>query len=158
MAEGQPYFMILLILSVAVSFVFPVMTVIHAPYSYLGIVAVGFGIIMDLWSSSLFVKSKTTVSPYGSPTSLVISGPFRISRNPMYLGMAAMLAGIAILLGTLVAFAFPIIFILIIEVRLIPEEERKMEKIFGEQYRDYKSKTVDMITLWLMSRKIIAGM
>ena len=140
MAEGEPYFLILLILSVALSFVFPTMTVIHAPYSYLGIVAVGFGLLMDLWSSSLFVKSKTTVSPHGSPTSLVTSGPLRMSRNPMYLGMAAMLAGIAIVLGTLVTFVFPAIFISIVEVRLIPDEEKKLERVFGEQYRDYKGK------------------
>ena len=88
MAEGQPYFMILLILSVGLNFVIPIMTVIHAPYTYFGIMIIGFGVVMDLWSSSLFLRSKTTVSPYGSPTSLVTSGPFRISRNPMYLGMA----------------------------------------------------------------------
>lgn len=140
MAEGQPYFMILLILSIGLNFVIPIMTVIHAPYTYFGIVVIGFGVVMDLWSSSLFLRSKTTVSPYGSPTSLVTSGPFRISRNPMYLGMAAILSGIAILLGTLVTFAFPVIFIMIIETQLIPDEERKLEKIFGEQYKEYKNK------------------
>ena len=132
--------MILLILSVGLNFVIPIMTVIHAPYTYFGIMIIGFGVVMDLWSSSLFLRSKTTVSPYGSPTSLVTSGPFRISRNPMYLGMAAMLSGIAVLLGTLVTFVFPVVFIMIIETQLIPDEERKLEKIFGEQYKEYKNK------------------
>ncbi len=137
MAEGQPYFVILLILSIVSNFMIPIRTVIYAPYTYFGIVIIGVGIVMDLWSSELFVKNETTVSPYGSPTSLVTSGPFRISRNPMYLGMAAILLGIAVFLGTLVTFAFPVIFIMIIQTRLIPEEERKLENIFGEQYRDY---------------------
>ena len=137
MAEGQPYFVILSILS---NFMIPIRTVIYAPYTYFGIVIIGVGIVMDLWSSSLFVKSKTTVSPYGSPTSLVTSGPFRISRDPMYLGMAAILLGIAVFLGTLVTFAFPVIFIMIIQTRLIPEEERKLDKIFGEQSTEYKNK------------------
>lgn len=139
MAEGQPYFMILLILSVGLNFVFPIMTIINAPYTYFGVAIIGFGIVMDLWSSSLFLQSKTTVSPYGSPTALVTSGPFRISRNPMYLGMAAILLGIAILLGTLVMFAFPVIFVMIIETQLIPDEERKLETTFGEQYKAYKN-------------------
>lgn len=140
MAEGQPYLMILLILSVGLNFIFPIMTVIPAPYTYIGVVIIGFGLIMDLWSSSLFMKSKTTVSPYGSPTALVTSGPFRISRNPMYLGMAAILSGIAILLGTLVTLGSPVLFVIIVETRLIPDEERKMEKIFGDQYRAYKNR------------------
>jgi protein-S-isoprenylcysteine O-methyltransferase Ste14 len=138
MAEGQPYFMICLILSILLNFVFPIQAIIPAPYTYFGVMIICFGIIMDLWSSYLFVKSKTTVSPYGSPTSLVTSGPFRISRNPMYLGMAAMLLGIAILLGSLITFAFPIIFIVIIETRLIPNEEKNLEKTFGKEYEDYK--------------------
>jgi protein-S-isoprenylcysteine O-methyltransferase Ste14 len=58
----------------------------------------------------------------------------------MYLGMAAILLGIAIFLGTLVTFTFPALFIMIIETLLIPDEERKLEKIFGEQYKDYKNK------------------
>lgn len=140
MADGQPYFVILLILSIVSNFVIPIMTIIYAPYTYFGIVIIGVGIAMDLRSSSLFVKRKTTVSPYGWPTSLVTSGPFRISRNPMYLGMAAILLGIAVFLGTLVIFAFPVIFVIIIQTQLIPEEERKLEKIFGEQYKDYKKK------------------
>lgn len=140
MAEGQPYFMILLILSVGLNFIFPIMTVIPAPYTYIGVVIIGFGLIMDLWSSSLFMKSKTTVSPYGSPTALVTSGPFRISRNPMYLGMAAILLGVAILLGTLVTLGFPVLFVMIVETQLIPDEEQKMEKIFGDQYRAYKNR------------------
>lgn len=140
MAEGQPYFMILLILSIGLNFVFPVMTVIHAPYTYIGVPVIGFGIVMDLWSSSLFVKSKTTVSPYGSPTSLVATGPFCISRNPMYLGMICILLGIAFFLGTLVTFLFPFIFWGIVETLLLPNEEKKLEKIFGKEYQDYKSK------------------
>jgi protein-S-isoprenylcysteine O-methyltransferase Ste14 len=138
MSEGQPYFMILLILSIGLSFVFPIATIDHPPYSYFGFVVIGAGIVLDLWSSSLFIKGKTTVSPYGMPTSLVTTGPFRISRNPMYLGMAVILLGVALLSGTLVTFAFPAIFVIIVETQLIPDEERKLEKIFGEQYKEYK--------------------
>ena len=105
-----------------------------------GCLVIGFGIVMDLWSSSLFVKSKTTVSPYGSPTSLVATGPFCISRNPMYLGMICILLGIAFFLGTLVTFLFPFIFWGIVETLLLPNEEKNLEKIFGKEYQDYKSK------------------
>jgi protein-S-isoprenylcysteine O-methyltransferase Ste14 len=140
MADGQSYFIILLILSIWLNFVFPIRTVLYAPFTYFGIIIIGVGIFIGLWSRSLFLKSKTTLSPYESPTSLVTSGPFHISRNPIYLGMAAILLGFAVLLGTLVTFIFPAIFIMIIETLFIPDEERKLEKIFGEQYKEYKNK------------------
>jgi len=138
MADGQTYFLILLALSVWLNFAFPIQTVLYAPYTYFGIAFVGFGIAMCLWSRSLFLEGKTTLSPFESPTSLLTSGPFCISRNPIYLGMAAILLGIAMLLGTLVAFAFPVLFVVIIETLFIPGEEQNLEKIFGERYRKYK--------------------
>ena len=140
MADGQSYFIILLILSIWLNFIFPIRAILYAPYTYFGIIIIGFGIVIGLWSRSLFLKSKTTLSPYETPTSLVTSGPFNISRNPMYLGMAAILLGIAIFLGTLVTFIFPAIFIMIIETLLIPDEERKLENKFGEHYKEYKNK------------------
>lgn len=140
MADGQTYFIILLVLSIGFNVIFPAQAVLYSPYTYLGIAFVGFGIFVALWSRSMFLKNRTTLSPHESPTSLVTSGPFSISRNPMYLGMATILLGIALFLGTAVTFAFPILFIMIIEALLIPGEERKLEKIFGERYRKYKNK------------------
>ena len=130
----------MLILSIWLNSAFPIQAILNPPYTYSGIIIIGFGMAVGLWSRSLFLRSRTTLSPYETPASLVTSGPFSISRNPMYLGMAAMLLGIAILLGTLITFAFPALFITIIETLLIPNEERKMEKIFGGRYRKYKNK------------------
>ena len=72
------------------------------------------------------------------PTSLVTTGPFRYSRNPIYLGMASVLFGVAVLQGTLVAFAFPALFVMVIQFFIIPGKERKLENLFGELYREYK--------------------
>lgn len=74
------------------------------------------------------------------PNFFVISGPFKLSRYPMYLGMMSILLGIAIFLGSLVTFAFPIIFIMIMEKIFIPLEEENLEKKFGNQYIDYKKR------------------
>jgi protein-S-isoprenylcysteine O-methyltransferase Ste14 len=57
----------------------------------------------------------------------------------MYLGMASMLFGVAVVLGTLVAFVFPVVFVALIDFFIIPGEEQKLEKIFGEPYREYKN-------------------
>jgi len=138
MADGQDYFIILLVLSVLLNFVFPVPVFLSPPSTYSGFLIIGFGFVMAFWSRSLFLKNATTLQPSEEPTSLVTSGPFRFSRNPMYLGMASILLGVAVLLGTLVTLVFPIIFIMLIEFFIIPGEERKLEKIFGEPYREYK--------------------
>ena len=138
MADGQDYFIILLILSVLLNFIFPVPAFLSPPFTYFGFLIIGFGFIMALWSRSLFLKNSTTLQLSEAPTSLVTSGPFRISRNPLYLGMASILLGVAVLMGTLVALAFPVIFVTLIEFFIIPGEERMLENLFGEPYWDYK--------------------
>ena len=99
-----------------------------------------FGIILNIWADALFKKRKTTVKPHEKPTSFEISGPFRISRHPMYLGMAAILLGTSIILGSLISFLFPIIFIILMEIMFIRIEEKNLEKVFGKKYLDYKRK------------------
>jgi protein-S-isoprenylcysteine O-methyltransferase Ste14 len=138
MADGQDYFLILLVLSVLLNFIFPVLVFLSPPFTYFGFLIIGFGLVLAFKSRSLFLKNATTLQPSEEPTSLVTSGPYRISRNPIYLGMASILLGVAVLSGTLVTLAFPVIFIVLINFFIIPGEERKMEKIFGESYREYK--------------------
>ena len=138
MADGQDYFIILLVLSVLLNFIFPVLAFLSPPFTYFGFLIIGFGLVLILWSRSLFLKNATTLQPSEEPTSLVTYGPFRISRNPIYLGMASILLGVAVLSGTLLTFAFPVIFVMLIEFSIIPGEERMLEKIIGEPYREYK--------------------
>lgn len=138
MADGQDYFIILLVLSVLLNFAFPVPVFLSPPFTYSGFLIIGFGLVLILKSRSLFLKNATTLQPSEEPTSLVTSGPFRFSRNPIYLGMAAVLLGVAVLSGTLITLAFPVIFVVLIEFFIIPGEERMLGKIFGEPYREYK--------------------
>lgn len=114
--------------------------IIPANYSYLGIFLIAFGVVVNVWSDNLFKKTKTTVKPYEKPTFLITSGPFLFSRHPMYLGMASILLGSAVMLQSLITFIFPFIFIIIMEVLFIPKEEKSLEKVFGKKYLDYKKR------------------
>ncbi len=138
--EIQPptYFAALLLISLATHHLFPEPKVIEPPYAYLGLLAIVFGVVLNLWTDSLFKNSKTTVKPQKMPTSLLISGPFRISRHPMYLGMASILLGEAVVLGSVATFAFPLIFAVMMEALFISKEEENLERAFGEEYLDYK--------------------
>jgi len=74
------------------------------------------------------------------PNFFVASGPFKLSRHPMYLGMMSILLGFAISQGSLIPFVFPVIFIIIMEKQFIPLEEKNLEKKFDNQYIDYKKR------------------
>ena len=131
LADGQGYFLVLLILSIVSHFVFPVRVLLQAPFTWSGFLIIGAGIFLAFRCRALFLRNRTTLSPYESPAVLITTGPFRISRNPVYLAMAAMLFGSAVVMGTLVPFVFTVLFIVIIEVLFIPDEERRLEEIFG---------------------------
>ena len=86
-------------------------------------------------------NNETTYIPDGDPEKLVTSGPFSISRNPIYLGMAGTLLAIAFLMQSLSALLIPILFISIIQNTWIPHEEKKLAEVFGEEWKIYSAKT-----------------
>jgi protein-S-isoprenylcysteine O-methyltransferase Ste14 len=85
--------------------------------------------------------ANTAVSPYSPSTALVTTGPYRLSRNPGYLGMALGYAGIAILSGALWALVALVPTLLLIDRGVIRREERHLERRFGEEYLRYKART-----------------
>ena len=134
------WFFILLILLLGLSLILPFTKVIHPPYNWAGIFFIVFGFVINSWADNLFKKFPTTVKPGQEPTSLITYGPFRFSRHPMYLGMAAILLGTAIVSRSLISFIFPIIFVVMMQKIFIPFEESVMESVFGNKYLYYKKK------------------
>ncbi len=140
------YFWILLLLSIGVHFglifLFDLKKIIPSQYTIIeiifGIILIILGIVFNIWADFLFKKERTTVKPHEKPSKLIVSGPFRFSRHPMYLGMAMILFGLAFLLGSLIVFIFPIIFMILMELLFISIEEKNLEKIFINKYIDYK--------------------
>lgn len=138
--QPPAYFFASLILLIGLHFAFPLMRLIVTPYRYLGAILIVFGVSLNLWTDSLFKKHETTVKPYETPTYLEVSGPFRITRHPMYLGMVSILLGIAVGLGSLVPMIVPVLFVIVAEVMFIPFEEENLTQTFKEEYLDYKRK------------------
>ena len=138
--QPPAYFFISLLFSIGLYFVLPSTKAMATPCRYMGVVLIGLGVVLNLWTDALFKKHKTTVKPYKKPTHLGISGPFRLSRHPMYLGMVAILLGVASALGPLITLLVPILFVIVMEVMFIPFEEKNLEQAFGKEYLDYKKK------------------
>ena len=86
-----------------------------------------------------FKKQKTTVNPISieNASSLVVSGIFKQTRNPMYLGMSFVLLGLTFKFNVIGGLLFTGIFMLFITIFQIKPEEVAMEKLFGQEWKDY---------------------
>ncbi len=87
-----------------------------------------------------FRAANTPIKPFDTPSSIVITGPFRFSRNPMYLAMLLVLFGGAVAWGTLSPFFFPPLLAWLLTIGFIRVEEASMGRSFGSEYEDYKGR------------------
>jgi protein-S-isoprenylcysteine O-methyltransferase Ste14 len=93
-------------------------------------------------ASAFFVlhRHKTPFNPYKATTRIVQNGPYRFSRNPMYLSLALLLAAAALLVNAFSFVLATILFVVIISRGVIQPEETYLEKKFGDDYRTYTTK------------------
>lgn len=135
----DPYsFNLLIPLSIGLHFIFPIQILIHSPLRYSGLGAIFLGMAINIRAVVQLRKMYTSVQFDETPTQLVTDGPFQISRNPIYLGGVMVLIGIAIFLGSLITFFFPVILFLILDRIYIPHEESQMKELFGADYIEYQ--------------------
>lgn len=106
----------------------------------LGWLAVGVGLVLFAWTLWTFVRHRTTVNPYGAATALCTSGPFRFSRNPIYLGDWFILFGVSLLLNTVWPLVFAPLIWIMIRFGVIRNEEAHLEARFGDAYRNYTAR------------------
>jgi protein-S-isoprenylcysteine O-methyltransferase Ste14 len=121
-------------------FIFPVFEVISVPWNLLGLLPLAVGVVIDYNADALFKRARTTVQPFRESSVLVTRGPFRISRNPMYLGFVLFLLGVAFLLGSLTPFGVIPMFISWIQIQFICVEEQMLAEQFGQDWLEYKAK------------------
>lgn len=102
-----------------------------------GFVFIALGIGVAFSALGIFRKTKTTTVPHETPSTLVTSGPYRFTRNPMYVGLTLVYLGVAgarleiwpaILLPVLLAY---------INFVVIPVEEQNLRGVFGDAYQQY---------------------
>jgi protein-S-isoprenylcysteine O-methyltransferase Ste14 len=98
------------------------------------------GVGLSFYAAAIFAARDTTTKPFGQPTAFVSMMPYTFTRNPMYVGLTTILFGFAVLFGSPVMLAAPIVFLLVIDRMVIPKEGDTMDRLFGQQYRDYKSR------------------
>jgi protein-S-isoprenylcysteine O-methyltransferase Ste14 len=135
------YLLIALVVMVALHFVFPAYQIIPTPWKLLGIFPLVLGVAVNVVADGLFHKANTTVKPGEESTVLVTTGPFRLSRNPMYLGFVLILVGIAILLGSLTPWVIVPIFGVLLDRQFVAAEEQMLNAKFGDVWQQYAKST-----------------
>ena len=126
-----------IVLQIILLFSFPISVDMS---SLLGLILILSGISLVFVSFRFMRKMKTTFIPNGTPEVLISSGPFKFSRNPIYLGMLTILVGVAFLMSSLSAIIIAIVFGIIINFTWIAHEEKKLHELFSEDWENYSSK------------------
>jgi len=104
-----------------------------------GAVLFAVGAVIAGWGLVLFRKARTTTVPGKSSAQLVTSGPYRFTRNPMYVGLTLAYLGEAGLLRQIWPAILLPLTIAYVNWTVIPVEEAKLEEVFPDAYRQYRS-------------------
>jgi protein-S-isoprenylcysteine O-methyltransferase Ste14 len=120
--------------------VLPLARVIPAPWFNLGLLPGFAGVLLILWSLALFVRRGTPAKPFTESTALLLEGPYRVTRNPIYLGLTLILVSVAMFLGTLSPWLPVISFVLIVRRQFVLREEALLRARFGAEYEAYCSR------------------
>lgn len=111
-----------------------------APWRTVGLVLIAAWLGLFVSSLTRFWAAGTSVLPVRPSTALVVAGPYRLTRNPMYLGMLLLYAGIACWLGLVWPLLLAPLLVWVMQRAVIQREERYLERKFGEAYRQYRAR------------------
>ena len=133
-----PVWLLLGLISIfALNELYPMIRFTSLIFQVLGGVVIVVGLLLLVTANGLFVRAGTDVIPFRNVSSLVTTGIYRFTRNPMYLGMAAVLLGCALTVGVVPALLVPLAFVVIVEARFIRPEEQMLRELFAEEYPAY---------------------
>ena len=103
----------------------------------LGAALLAAGVVLNVWADRLFRREGVGVCPFSPAPRLVRSGPYRITRNPMYLGMVFLGAGLALATGMPHNLVSPAVFAVWLHVRYVLPEEAFLRASLGAPYEEY---------------------
>ena len=98
------------------------------------------GLLFDGMAAGLFRRRGTAVEPWKPSTALIVEGPYRFTRNPIYLGFAVTFVGLAIAMDSWVALLMLLPCIAVVDRFVIQREERYLAARFGANYEAYRQK------------------
>lgn len=107
---------------------------------YIGLAITFVGFLFGIGALVEFRKARTTLDPHGSATQLVISGIYRFTRNPIYLGFLLMVIGLPLNSGLYWGIVLAPFYVVLMNRLIIQQEEAYLEKKFGKAYTSYMAR------------------
>lgn len=107
----------------------------------LGGLGLATGAALTLAGVAAVLRHRTTIVPHRPVAALLTTGPYRLSRNPMYAGLAVAYVGGALLVGSVWPLATLPVAIVLVRCLVIGSEERYLASRFGEEYAAYRGRT-----------------
>jgi protein-S-isoprenylcysteine O-methyltransferase Ste14 len=108
------------------------------PFRWLAGIFIMVGVLIYLWCTTDFVlRGRGSPNPDAAPTQLVVSGLYRFMRNPMYVGILAIIIGGGLWVGSTLLFIYAAVAFTIVHIRVIRYEEPVLLQQFGESYQKY---------------------
>jgi protein-S-isoprenylcysteine O-methyltransferase Ste14 len=110
------------------------------PASWIGGGLFVLALALFAWAVTTMTRAGSNVPTSMPTTSIVERGPYRFTRNPIYLGMMLSLAGLAIAFDSLWSLIMLVLFFLVIRYGVVAREEAYLERKFGDVYRSYRAR------------------
>jgi protein-S-isoprenylcysteine O-methyltransferase Ste14 len=111
------------------------------PAHLAGTALIVLGLANDVWCALTLSRHSTTILPHRPVETLVTSGPYRYSRNPIYISELALTLGVGLLLRSpAMVLLIPVLFFALTKLAIEPEERHLREK-FGEAFERFRART-----------------
>jgi protein-S-isoprenylcysteine O-methyltransferase Ste14 len=124
----------------ALNWLMPLPFLLAAVSGWLGAIVFALALALVAWAISTMTRAGSNVPTRLPTTTIVETGPYRFTRNPIYLGMVLGLIGLAIALNSLWPLTTLVPFALVIRYGVITREEAYLERKFGDVYRRYRAR------------------
>lgn len=118
---------------------FPILVFPKTPSRVAAVLCIALCVILTVWSIGLFRWARTSFIPIKPATTLVISGPYKFTRNPMYFGLVCLYLGLALWFDVFWAVILLPAVIALVQRYVIAREEQYLERKFGQEYLRYKA-------------------
>ncbi len=118
----------------------PVVRLFPTPWRWAGFLIVVAGLALVFGPIRLFGRAGTTLEPFGKSTVLIVTGPYRWSRNPVYLGLAVVQIGLSVVLDSALPLLVIPAFVAVMGRKVIRPEEERLQRTFGDEYTAYRSR------------------
>jgi protein-S-isoprenylcysteine O-methyltransferase Ste14 len=131
------------LIALALTFLYPVPIVSGKGTPALLVVGIAFVLVflgLAISANVTFRRVGTPANPYQPTTALASGGPYRFSRNPMYLGLVLMTVGLGLVLDSMWFLLVAVAVMLALRNLVIVHEERYLEGKFGDEYREYSKR------------------